>query len=362
MAQQIISTGTLADGSDGDTTHIAFNKVIANFAELYTASSNSVTAANALTTRVSTVENLVNDTTKGNNYLASLVNDATKGNTALNAKVNDGTIGNSALSTSVNLKLNSANPVFTGTLGINRTGVFSQDNFRVTNTGTDVGIGGSFATWNTTRTPGIQVDAMNSNNAYLALRVSHWGVRHLFGIDVLEGGSSSSTSTASFHFSTGTGRHTFFDNGNATFLGTLTQNSDYRIKTNIDYMVPENIAAKLRLLKPMEYNDTRRSETNPKLVGLIAGELQKQFPLLVEGAVDAVSHEEVYVGDLTPYNPGEEPDGYIPPHIEIHEVPILQNANYIGLVNYLLAGWQHSDIELNKAIARIEALEVKLNV
>lgn len=84
---------------------------------------------------------------------------------------------------------NAALPRAGGTVtgAILRTGKPAQDMFRVFNEGSEVGIGGSFAGWADQKNPALQVDAQVNTQAYMPVRVTHWGVKHLWGLDVYEG-------------------------------------------------------------------------------------------------------------------------------------------------------------------------------
>lgn len=244
---------------------------------------------------------------------------------------------------------------FTGTL--TKVGVAGQPNFLVTNSGTDVGIGGSYLDW-PNRAAGLQVAAQSSSLAYSLVKATNFGVKQLFGMDIYQGGSGpGAISELSFNFSTAATRHRFLDNGNMTIVGTLTQNSDYRIKDEIGDISPELAAQGLRNSRPIEYVDIQ-DQSRPSRSGFIAHELQENFPLLIEGEKDATREEEYLVGDTTPYFPGMEPPGYVPPHYETRTSDVLQNVNYIGMIPYLTAGWKHSDsmiTELQIAIAELRS-------
>ena len=67
----------------------------------------------------------------------------------------------------------------TATGPIFRAGVQNQEMFRIQNTGTQVGIGGSFGSWSSNRTPGLQVDCQSRADAYMVARATNWGVAHL---------------------------------------------------------------------------------------------------------------------------------------------------------------------------------------
>lgn len=244
---------------------------------------------------------------------------------------------------------------------INRTGVANQDMFRVQNTGTQNGIGGDFASWAGSRTPGLQVDAQLNTSAYMAVRVSHWGVKHLFGLDVYEGGSGAGAqTTVEYHFATGASRHRFIDNGSMIIAGTLTQNSDYRIKDEIETIDPQAAAASLRATRPVEYTDIS-DVARPRRSGYVADEHQAHFRLLVDGEKDAMREEMVMVGDTTPYAPGEEPPDYVQPRQELRSVAALQSVNYIGMVPYIHAGWIQHDRRIDVLEAERDELKLALS-
>jgi len=262
---------------------------------------------------------------------------------------------------------NAALPISGGTATgpIFRAGVQNQEMFRIQNTGTQVGIGGSFGSWSSNRTPGLQVDCQSRADAYMVARATNWGVAHLFALDVYQG-TQSDVITANFHFPGKENAMRFFANGNVTFAGTLTQNSDYRIKDEIDTIDPQAAAASLRATRPVEYTDISDA-ARPRRSGYVADEHQVHFGLLVDGVKDAVREEMVMVGDTTPYAPGEEPVGYVPPRQELKDVPVLQSVNYVGMVPYLHAGWMEHDNRVaalekdrNEMLATIAGLSARL--
>lgn len=258
-------------------------------------------------------------------------------------------------------KLPVVNPTYTGMM--QKTGVLNEFCYRVTNSGTAGGIGGAFADWSGNLTPGLQVDCQSPNSHYMGVRWTHWGVRHLAAVYAYEGGTTSSMVSIGFHFDVGPNKHVFYSNGSAVFAGALTQNSDYRIKGDVVTVDPDTAAAGLRLSRPIEYTDTR-DPSGGRLAGFIAHEEQICFPLLVIGEKDAVDETTVWQGDTTPYPPGEEPDGWVPPVAVTVQTPKLQSLNYDRKVVYLTAGWQQHDrriadleAKLQAALDRINALE-----
>jgi hypothetical protein len=72
-----------------------------------------------------------------------------------------------------------------------------------------------------------------------------------------------------------------FDNGNATLAGTLTQNSDQRLKTNVQSLNNSNTLALIDQLNPVTFNWIDPSEGSTSQVGLIAQQVQTIFPQLV---------------------------------------------------------------------------------
>ncbi|HEY4294504.1 tail fiber domain-containing protein [Luteibacter sp.] len=110
------------------------------------------------------------------------------------------------------------------------------------------GIGGSFANWNASRMPALQIDAGNDGSAYMIARVTHWGSKHIAGIDAYAAGGN-----AQLVFHCGTANtHTFDQAGNMTASGRITaiggfNVSDRREKTNIKRRaVSAGIAARVR--------------------------------------------------------------------------------------------------------------------
>ncbi len=232
---------------------------------------------------------------------------------------------------------------------VTRPGVAGQEMFRVVNTGTQPGIGGGWVEWNTSRLPALQVDGQLNSVAYMPLRVTNWGVKHLWGMDVYEGGPSPGAQTVvSYHFATRINAHQFIDNGSMIIAGTLTQNSDYRIKSDVAEIDAAVAAEALRKVRPIEYTDITDTGKRPRRAGMLAHELQAAFPLLVHGAKDEVETIVQMEGDTTPYQPGMEPMGYVPPVPVERVVPKLQNVNYAGMAPYLAAAWQHSDARIGE--------------
>jgi hypothetical protein len=114
--------------------------------------------------------------------------------------------------------------------------------------------------------------------------------------------------------------------GNLFISGFLFENSDKRIKTNINTLNSSNSLSNVLILNPVHYN---RVEDNKKRVGLIANEVLDVFPELV--------NKNDYVYHDTSNN------------INV-DVPDCLNMNYTGLIPYLISSIQ----ELNKKIEFLE--------
>jgi len=71
-----------------------------------------------------------------------------------------------------------------------------------------------------------------------------------------------------------------YKNGNMTIAGTLTQNSDIRLKENISPLA--NTLGKINNIQPVYYEfKDKRAHPAGKHIGFIAQEIQKEFPELV---------------------------------------------------------------------------------
>jgi hypothetical protein len=201
-------------------------------------------------------------------------------------------------------------------------------------------LGTSWTEWDESAGVGVQMDCPNSEAAYYGIRWTRWGGRHLATIACYEGGSTTTTPEIAFLLNSNVNpQFVFYDGGSASFAGTLTQNSDYRIKTNIEAIEPTFALTQVLTLKPTLYDRTDY-ENQGRQVGFIAHEMQESFPLLVKGEKDATKIAPRYLEARTPYRRGEEPDDYVKPQPQDSEVPDLQSVNYVGLIPYLVASIQ----------------------
>ena len=119
----------------------------------------------------------------------------------------------------------------------------------------------------------------------------------------------------------------FFANGNATLAGTLTENSDIRLKENI-----ENIDSALSKVNQMRGVTFDRIDTGKKEYGMIAQELEEIIPELVDTVDD---------GDIE------------------QEIPNLKSIKYTKLTSILIEAVKELSAQNDALTARIEALAVK---
>ena len=95
----------------------------------------------------------------------------------------------------------------------------------VSSNGTD-SIGGAYADWNGNRTPALQIDCPSNVGAYMGIRWTQWGQRHLGAIDCYAGGSNLTQPYISFHVGTNTNAFRFDANGDATVTRHLWLGGD----------------------------------------------------------------------------------------------------------------------------------------
>jgi hypothetical protein len=96
-------------------------------------------------------------------------------------------------------------------------------------------------------------------------------------------GSDTASSTAAFTIanSASTTEFQIFDGGNAQLAGTLTQNSDQRLKTNITSLGASSSLAAIDALNPVTFNWIDPTEGTTPQLGFIAQQVQQLFPALI---------------------------------------------------------------------------------
>ena len=110
-------------------------------------------------------------------------------------------------------------------------------------------------------------------------------------------GPDTSAGTSAFVIanSASTTEFNVLDNGNATLAGTLTQNSDQRLKTNIQSLDATSSLALIDALNPVTFNwiDSRKGSTTQ--LGFIAQQVQPIFPNLVSTTSRDRAHAQRHV-------------------------------------------------------------------
>jgi hypothetical protein len=140
--------------------------------------------------------------------------------------------------------------------------------------------------------------------------------------------TASSTSAFSVVNSASTTEFSVFDGGNAQLAGTLTQNSDQRLKTNIQSLDASSSLAAIDALNPVTFTWIDPTEGTTPQLGFIAQQVQQLFPALISTT------------SPTPLTP----DGTL-------------GLNYIGLIAPLVEAVQQLSAGLNSIASRVSALE-----
>jgi len=108
--------------------------------------------------------------------------------------------------------------------------------------------------------------------------------------DNFEGPGMLSSTMSRFRFHRGgTGKFEFYDDGNAAFAGTLTQNSDMRLKKEIKPI--SNALVKLMAIEGVTFKWKDKTRGRKVQMGVIAQDIEKVFPEAVFSADDG--HHEM---------------------------------------------------------------------
>jgi trimeric autotransporter adhesin len=116
----------------------------------------------------------------------------------------------------------------------------------------------------------------------------------------------------------------FFTNGNLTIAGTLTQNSDARLKKNITPI--QNSLATLQNIKAYTYNWIDETKDTTLQIGVLAQEVQKIYPQLVRA----------------------DDKGML-------------SINYTGFVPLLINGMKEQQVQIDKQQKQIDELKILVN-
>ncbi|MCT7319385.1 phage tail protein [Ralstonia sp. CHL-2022] len=121
---------------------------------------------------------------------------------------------------------NLPNPLTTdgGSLSANRGlsfGVgYGRGALQVSSNGTD-SIGGAFVEWDKSRSPALQIDCPWNQAAYMGIRWTQWGTRHLAAIDCYAGGSDATVPYISMHVGGRVNAFTFGGSGTLVAQGDI---------------------------------------------------------------------------------------------------------------------------------------------
>jgi hypothetical protein len=140
--------------------------------------------------------------------------------------------------------------------------------------------------------------------------------------------TASSTAALTIANSASTTEFAVFDGGNAQLAGTLTQNSDQRLKTNIQSLDASSSLAAIDALNPVTFNWIDPTEGTTPQLGFIAQQVQQLFPALISTT------------SPTPLTP----NGTL-------------GLNYIGLIAPIVEAIQTLSADLSALTGRVSSLE-----
>ena len=138
------------------------------------------------------------------------------------------------------------------------------------------------------------------------------------------GPNTASTSAFAVVNSASTTEFTVYDTGNATLAGSLVQNSDQRLKTNISDLDGSSSLAEINALNPVTFNWIDPAKSSVPQFGFIAQQVDQVFPNLVSTTSPTA---------LTP-------DGTL-------------SLNYIDLISPIIAAIQELDKEVTSLASTV---------
>ena len=145
-------------------------------------------------------------------------------------------------------------------------------------------IGAAYVNWDTSAAPAVQLDAPNSNAAYMLWRATRWGGRHIAAMHVYE-------ETMTVTMSVGNLNNFIWDGvGNFTATGNVNALSDIRLKTDLTKI--EGALEKVCAINGYTYT---RKDTGARQTGVVAQELQEVLP---EAVIDNGEHLAVAYGNI----------------------------------------------------------------
>jgi hypothetical protein len=195
--------------------------------------------------------------------------------------------------------------------------------------GSNLNVGGSFSltasTWNATTTAGKSYSIFSLNTAsstsplFTTLYNGDIGIGTATPYNRLEvwGPDTASTSAFTVVNNASTTEFSVFDTGNATLAGSLIQNSDQRLKTNIQSLDASSSLSLIDELNPVTFNWIDPNKGTTLQLGFIAQQVRQIFPNLISTTSPTA---------LTP-------DGTL-------------SLNYIGLISPVVSAIQELDQQL----------------
>lgn len=137
-------------------------------------------------------------------------------------------------------------------------------------------IGNGFANWTASAQPALQVDTYDNGAAYMGLRWTKWGDRHIAAIHAYAGGTAATTPDISFAIGT-LSRAAVFDGLGRAYATSFNPTSDARLKRNVEPILDSG--AKLDQLTGCTWERIDLlDDGNRRYAGVIAQALQEVLP------------------------------------------------------------------------------------
>lgn len=164
--------------------------------------------------------------------------------------------------------------------------------------------GGAFVDWTAALCPALQMDCPNNGAAYMGLRWTRWGARHLAAIHCYEGGSGTSLPTLSFALDGNNNVHVFHRTGAyyTTMYGFLQdyfqpKASDLRDKRDVGPSIVDALAV-IKKINLFEFRWKEGLPQNPETThecAPVAQNLQEAMASLVETVKNGAGEERLVV-------------------------------------------------------------------
>lgn len=137
-------------------------------------------------------------------------------------------------------------------------------------------LGNSFSAWTGGAQPALQVDSLDNASAYMGIRWTKWGERHIAAIHAYAGGTASTTPDLSFSVGS-LSRAAVIDGLGRAYATSFNPTSDARLKRNVEPIL--NSGAKLDQLTGCTWERIDLvDDGNRRYAGVIAQALQEVLP------------------------------------------------------------------------------------